>query len=178
MRKWRTFSVWNYDQQENWLNEMAKDGWTLSEVNFLNFEFEKTQPGEYTIKMDLLEKSAGSNESKEYISFIETTGAEFITTYTRWAYFRKPTALGPFELYSDRDSKINYLKRISFALVLVLLSLVLLFITRGVNYLTDGGTGNLLFMILSFFLVIEFSAGLLKLHRHSRLLKKDRELLE
>ena len=31
---WKIFLVWNYDKEEEWLNEMAMNGWTLTSVGF------------------------------------------------------------------------------------------------------------------------------------------------
>ena len=50
--------------------------------------------------------------AEEYEAFTYETGAEQVGNYFRWVYFRKKTAHGPFDLYSDLDSRIRHLKRI------------------------------------------------------------------
>ena len=34
--------VWDYDKEEKWLNDMAREGWALVDVGFNRFTFEKT----------------------------------------------------------------------------------------------------------------------------------------
>ena len=51
-------------------------------------------------------------ESKKYIDFLETTGAEQVGSFTRWVYFRKKATEGDFELFSDNDSRLKYLSSV------------------------------------------------------------------
>ena len=104
--------VWDFDKEEQWLNEMAAKGLCLVGVGFCRYEFEDCEPGEYNICMQLLEKSVKDPESQKYIEFLESTGAEHIGTFTRWVYFRKKAELGPFELFSDNANRLKHLKSI------------------------------------------------------------------
>ena len=115
IRKW--FWVWEFDKEEQWLNEMAAKGLALVSVGFCRYDFEDCIPGEYQVRLELLENHLQHEESRKYIQFIESTGAEQVGNYFRWVYFRKRTADGPFDLYSDLESRIRHLKRI-IALVL------------------------------------------------------------
>lgn len=115
IRKW--FWVWEFDKEEQWLNEMAAKGLALVGVGFCRYDFEDCIPGEYQVRLELLENHLQHEESRKYIRFIESTGAEQVGNYFRWVYFRKRTADGPFDLYSDLESRIRHLKRI-IALVL------------------------------------------------------------
>ena len=45
IRKW--FWVWEFDQEEKWLNDMAKRGWVLDGVGFAKYDFVESEPGEY-----------------------------------------------------------------------------------------------------------------------------------
>lgn len=110
VRKW--FWVWDFDKEEKWLNEMAAKGLALVGTGFCKYEFEECVPGEYQIRLELLENHVAHAESQKYIQFVESTGAEQIGNYFRWVYFRKKTADGPFDLYSDLESRIRHLKRI------------------------------------------------------------------
>lgn len=115
IRKW--FWVWEFDKEEQWLNEMAAKGLALVGVGFCRYDFEDCIPGEYQVRLELLENHLQHEESRKYIRFIESTGAEQVGNFFRWVYFRKRTADGPFDLYSDLESRIRHLKRI-IALVL------------------------------------------------------------
>lgn len=110
VRKW--FWVWEFDKEERWLNEMAAQGLALVSVGFCRYDFEECAPGAYQVRLELLENQPSHAESQKYIGFIEETGAEQVGRFMRWVYFRKKTADGPFDLYSDLESRIKHLKRI------------------------------------------------------------------
>ena len=76
IRKW--FWAWEFDKEEQWLNDMAAQGKVLLSVRYATYEFEDSQPGEYAIRLEMLEKFPGSEESQQYIEFVESTGAEFV----------------------------------------------------------------------------------------------------
>ena len=111
VRKW--FWVWSFDKEEDWLNEMAMNGWVLDGVGFCRFDFVKCEPGEYAVR----EEMRAFDES--YISFMEETGAEYVGRMVAWSYFRKKTADGPFDLFSDIDSRIGHLDKIGRVLTII-----------------------------------------------------------
>jgi hypothetical protein len=69
-------------------------------------------PGAYQVRLELLENQLKHAESQQYLRFLEETGVEQVGHYFRWVYFRKKTADGAFDLYSDLESRIKHLKRI------------------------------------------------------------------
>ncbi len=105
----KAFLVWNFDKEEKWLNEMAAKGLCLVSVGFCKYEFEDCEPGEYKVRLQLLENNHNAPESQKYIEFLESTGVEHIGSFMRWVYFRKKTAYGEFALFSDNTSQIQYL---------------------------------------------------------------------
>jgi len=110
MHKW--FWAWDFDREEAWLNDMAARGYALCGYSFCRYEFERCAPGEYGVRMELLEQPLTSPVSQQYIRFVEDTGAEQVASYMRWVYFRKKRADGPFDLFSDLESRIKHLQRI------------------------------------------------------------------
>ena len=104
VRKW--FWVWEFDKEEDWLNEMAMNGWVLESVGFASYHFVRCEPGEYNVRTEM----RAFDES--YVSFMEETGAEYIGRMMMWIYFRKKTEDGPFDLFSDIDSRISHLDKI------------------------------------------------------------------
>ncbi|MDE7124799.1 MAG: DUF2812 domain-containing protein, partial [Eubacterium sp.] len=120
----KAFFIWNFDKEERWLNEMAAKGLALTSVGFCRYEFEDCAPGEYKICLQFLENSFKSIDNTKYIEFLEETGAEHISTFNRWAYFRKKTNGEDFQLFSDTSSRIKYLTRIiRFTMLLFILNL-------------------------------------------------------
>lgn len=104
--------LWKVEEEEKWLNDMADQGWALISVGFARYEFESCEKGQYTVRLELLEKACQDPASQEYIRFMEDTGAEQVGAWMRWIYFRKKKADGEFEIYSDRASRLKYQKRI------------------------------------------------------------------
>ena len=104
IRKW--FWVWSFEKEEYWLNEMAMSGWLLDGVGFATYHFVHCEPGEYSIRLEM------HPYDEAYLSFMKETGAEYVGRMMMWIYFRKKTADGAFDLFSDIDSKIQHLDKI------------------------------------------------------------------
>jgi len=110
VRKW--FWVWEFEKEEAWLADMVKQGWVLDDVGFCRYRFISCEPGEYAVRLELLEDLPQSEKGMDYINFIEETGAKFVGSYFRWAYFRKKCEDGAFDLFSDIASRIRHIDRI------------------------------------------------------------------
>jgi hypothetical protein len=174
----RLYFVWDFEKQEKWLSVMAEKGLHLKNVGFGRFDFEEGEPGGYTYRMEWLSRRPGSGESVSYIHFLEESGAEYVASFKHWVYFRKRTEDGPFDLYSDLDSRLNHLKRLM-TLMACLIPMLLPTIALNVrvwfrfwetpNAVMAGAiTAFLLFMI----------SGLYKIARQYRHLKNERILHE
>ncbi len=111
--KTRWFWAWEYEKEERWLNEMAADGWTLAEVGYCRFTFERSEPNAYTIRLEM------HPHDEQYLSFMEDTGAEYIGRCLQWVYFRRRSELGAFDLFSDLDSKLTHLRKIHKTILIV-----------------------------------------------------------
>ena len=110
IRKW--FWAWDFDKEEQWLNEMAAKGLCLVGVGWCKYEFEDCLPGEYHVRLELLQEKPTHPESIKYVEFLEKTGAEHVGSYMRWIYMRKKAADGVFQMFSDYASRIRHLTRI------------------------------------------------------------------
>ena len=175
IHKW--FWMWDFEKEEQWLNEMAAKGLALVGVGFCRYEFEDCAPGEYKVCLELLENNSHGAENEKYIGFLEETGAEHVGTWFRWAYFRKKAADEDFALFSDNDSRINYLTRI--IRMVALLGGVNLYIgcynlflfftwDNGVNLL---GVINLLIAAIA-------AVGLFRLLQKRKKLQREQQIFE
>lgn len=177
VHKW--FWAWDFEKEEAWLNDMAAKGKALVSARYITYEFEDSQPGEYTIRLEMLDNLPSSPESQQYISFVESTGAEMVGKVLRWVYFRKKTAEGGFELHSDYAGRIKHLKGI------ITLLAVLVFVNLG-NALNNISIGlnfpscsfNLAVGILAASVSGLLGAGLYKLWRMKKRLEKEAQLYE
>ena len=156
IRKW--FWVWEFEEEEKWLADMAERGWVLDGVGFCKYKFVSCEPGEYATRLEMMEWAPSTIEGQDYIRFVEDTGAEFVGNYMRWVYFRKKTADGPFDLFSDVDSRIRHLDRIMKLVGAIGAANLLI----GISNLKTAGLVNLL------------CAGLLGFAWHRLNLKKTR----
>lgn len=102
----KVFWVWDFEKEEIWLNEMAINGWALEGVSFCSYRFVRSEPGEYTVRLEM------HPYDESYVQFMKETGAQYVGRMVMWIYFRKKTADGPFDLFSDIDSKIGHLDKI------------------------------------------------------------------
>ena len=110
---------------------MAAEGWTLQRVGWATYWFERTEPGEYEVRLEC------RKADDAYISFVQETGAEYLGRVFMWVYFRRKTELGEFELNSDLDSRIEQLTTIGRMLLLVGIGNLLI----GLSNLRYNGVG-------------------------------------
>ena len=97
---------WDFDKEEQWLNQMAQSGWLLDKVGFCIYRFVRCEPGAYSVRLEM------HPCDKDYLSFMEDAGAEYVGRMLQWVYFRKKLTDGPFDLFSDIDSRIRHLERV------------------------------------------------------------------
>ena len=126
---WKPY--WNFEKEEIWINDMAEQGWSLVKYTWCRYVFEQTPKGKYAYRLELLEHAPGSRESRDYLRFMEDAGVEVVSTYMRWVYFRKESSDGPFDIYTDADSKIKHYGRVK---SLVLFFAILEFVAGGMNF--------------------------------------------
>lgn len=115
----------SFEKEETWLNKMAAKGLHCVDVFLGRYLFEKGTPGEYIYRIELLEYLPGHPEGAHYLEFLADSGVELVANSLRWVYLRKRAADGPFDLFSDKASRLAHYKRV----------LQLLGVIAGVNLL-------------------------------------------
>ena len=173
---YRWFWAWNYDREEEWLNEWARRGLALVDVAGFRYVFEESAPGEYEYRLELLENMGCSAESRNYLRFLEEMGIECIATYGRWVYLRRRTDGAPFDLFSDIDSKIKHLKRID---TLLLAVLVIQLAGPASFFLARDRFFEMLPIAVAWLVVaILVASGFVRIARKLRRLKRERAVRE
>lgn len=162
IRKW--FWVWDFDREERWLNQMAMQGWALAEVGFCRYTFEKCEPGEYVVRLQM------QKNDPDYVAFLEEIGAEYVGRIVQWIYVRRRAEKGPFELFSDTQSRLDHLNWIARMLLAVgLMNLVIgvvnAFSGNAVGAVNVAGATLLMY-------------GLGRIHGKVEQLERDREVQE
>ncbi|HHY64138.1 MAG TPA: DUF2812 domain-containing protein [Clostridiaceae bacterium] len=156
----KVFFIWDFEKEERWLNEMAMSGWALCFVRLCRYTFEKCEPGEYTIRMEM------RGQDPDYISFMSETGASYVGRIFNWIYFRQRTGEGSFDIFSDIDSRIQHLDKIGKALQAIGSANIIIGIANVFNP-SHLGFINLLVAIL-----LMYALG--RIHEKKESLEKDR----
>ncbi len=172
-------AYWNYEKEEKWLNELSAKGLALVDYSWIRYVFEDSQPGEYIYRIQLLKNLASHPESRKYIEFVESTGAECVATYLRWVYFRKRAADGPFELYSDFESKIHHYKLVrAFWVAFTVLEYVVGLMNVVIGIEVPVSSSNIVLGGLLLALGTGFMIMVLSLSKKIRTLKKQQRIIE
>lgn len=172
----------NFEKEEKWLNEMASKGLNFIDYSFSRYLFEEGRPGEYIYRLELLNQLPSHPESKAYIKFMEEAGVEYVGSYMRWVYFRKKADDGPFDLYTDYDSRIKHYKKVAtligslgaFNLIAAMLN-VILGVTAGRE---NGFSFNFYVSSINWLVVIAFIPMFISYLRKIRRMKKEKRLYE
>ena len=163
IRKW--IWAWEFEEEELWLNQMAAAGWVLDKVGFCRFEFIRSEPDEYTVRLEM------RNKDDAYVAFMEETGAEYIGRMAKWIYFRKKAADGAFDIFSDADSRMAHLEKIILLIKGGTIANLVVGVANSINPMLHIGWLNLLCATL-----LAYGWGRLKGKQEA--LKKERMLQE
>jgi hypothetical protein len=184
MTKTRIKLISDHEKEEKWLNDQALKGLAMKSFIAGVYTFEETEPGEYIYRIELLEKDPVATESKAYISFMEDSGVELISTHFRWVYFRKKAVDGAFEIYSDMDSRITHYQRISrywivFGCLMVITAVIQ--ISPIVSGLQNGSPfwgESVAFAVFGVLFMIYFFALSFRYSKRANRLKSERNIHE
>lgn len=158
VRKW--FWIWEFEKEEQWLNAMANSGWLLDGVGWCTFRFVACEPGTYAVRLEMRPREEG------YLDFMQETGAEYVGSVIQWNYFRRKIEDGPFDLFSDLDSKLTHLHRISKTLSAVGFANLAIGLINSVSVLSVGWINLLCATLLMY--------GLGRIHGKIETLEKER----
>lgn len=183
-KRFKLFFLSDYDKEERWLNEMSDKGWELDTVSGPLYSFRNDLPEDYYYRLDFVDPKKTEIQRQEYIHFVEEAGAEKIGQYGNWLYFRQRRSLGEFHLYSDLDSRVEYLRRIrrlGLTLALVMLPVIFSNIYYLLNHYSNSlllGTSGVTFMALVFMETFLISKIILTLNKRIKQMEAEREMRE
>lgn len=103
---------YDFEKEEQWLNQMAKKGWAFKKYTPGIYTFESCEEGQYIYRIEFLKYGLKHEETKDYLQFLEETGITYVSSFSNWVYLRKAAEKGSFNLFSDIDSRILHYKRI------------------------------------------------------------------
>ena len=163
VKKW--IWVWDFDKEERWLNTMAQQGWVLDKVGFCRYEFVRCEPGEYIVRLEMRE------HDEAYLGFMADAGAEYVGRMVKWIYFRRKAEQGPFDIFSDLESRIAHMDRMCQTMKILGIANLVIGLANSLNPVVDFGWVNLLCATL-----LMYALG--RIEGKKEALEKDRLLLE
>ena len=163
VRKW--FWVWEFEEEERWLNAMAQQGWLLESVGFAKFNFVACELGAYQIRLEM------RDHDQAYLDFMAELGAEYIGRMVKFIYFRRKVEDGPFDIFSDLDSRLAHLSHIGKLVGALAGANLAIGVVSSLNPVIRSGWLNLLVSTVLMY-------GLGRLHGKKEELEKDRLLRE
>ncbi len=117
LRKFRWFWPWQDQQEEEWLQEMARTGWHLRTSDGVGlYTFAKGEPAEVVYRLDYTHLQ--KNEKAQYLQLFQDADWEYVGEMNGWQYFRKPVTAGQTaEIFTDSESKIQKYRRFLYATI-------------------------------------------------------------
>jgi hypothetical protein len=109
VRKFKLWFVWQDEEHQQWLQEMAAQGLHLRSTNtFCLHTFERGAPADVAYRWDV--RYIGPNA--EYQQLFRDAGWELVTSTVGWHCWRKPRAAGVnTEIFTQRaDNAAKYLR--------------------------------------------------------------------
>ncbi len=171
---YKVFMAWEFEEEERWLNRMSADGWQLVKSNGIKHHFEQGEPGAYHYQVQMVAKD------DNYLQFLTEMGIEHVGTCFNgmWIYLRKPGG-EPFELFSDRESKLMHLQKVHKLLkpfVILLAVCILLEVLVGYS----GGTTvfSICYLLIMLPMNLWMSHGLGEISEKIRRLQREAELYQ
>jgi hypothetical protein len=137
------------DAEEDWLKEMCLKGWAFKKFFLGFYTFEQCEPGEYNYQIDMLDNWNG--DKGDYASFMEEVGVKVVGQWWRWVYLQKKAADGPFQMYTDAESKIEQYRKIEKFFKVFLIIEIICFI---MELMATINTGSLTFGMFTLLLAL------------------------
>ncbi len=123
---YRVFWAWQDRQEEQWLEEMAAQGWLLKEYRFLRYVFTAAEPRAYVYRLDF--KTTPDKDMDEYKEIFARSGWEHVFSANGWQYLRIPKENFTTDIYTDKASLIEKLRRTTTYTISVMLPILFLLV--------------------------------------------------
>lgn len=186
LKKMRVFWLTDDQKEEAWLNQMSDSGWQLKKVWGPFYTFDQSSQ-KYTYRLDVVALGQKQEETEAYLAFMKEMEAEQVGRYINWYYFRKKRSDGPFELYSNLDSRLAYLDRVRKHAIVSLCLFIPILLLWGSSLFWHWGTdqkplvlrGLAILLTIALLLFCIFVGSLLvKLNKRIAELRRQRRLQE
>lgn len=174
-KEFRTFLLPEYEEEEQYLMDMAKQGYLFEKVTLPGiYHFKKCEPVDMVYRIDFNPQKKEERES--YLQMFRDYGWEYLQDLNEFSYFCKPDDGSSEEIFSDNASRIEMMERIQRKKMQPILAIALCCLFPQVISLTQhnwqanavsmGLTGLFsVIVILYVYLIARCSAGFGKLKK-------------
>ena len=114
----KKYRIWDFDEEEKWVNSMAQQGKGLVVAGSGQYVFEAEEPGAFLYRQLFLKRNASTDRGRYEIALEEENGWELVSARGRRAWMKRPYDSGYYDLFSDAGNKRRLLKRMRSILIL------------------------------------------------------------
>lgn len=130
--KLRPTSIWKISEIENWLSDMAKEGFHLYKMGIQFGKFKRGEAQDLLYRIDIADEKDLTDED---ILTFERSGWKHITSFNKFHIYASPNKnnIAPFPINREKQlavikqKKINHLLSLSFSLLIIILNIWLQF---------------------------------------------------
>ncbi len=166
----KKFREWEFEEEEKWINEKIQEGLLLKKVQGNNYIFEKCEPKEYQIKLEVINVNFWNRENQKYIKSIREKGGELIESNGRFfttcrMYIKNKIGVEDIKLYYNSEFKIkqrNITLFTQFVTILIWFSIGMnldIFVDFNEN---PKQVGNIIFLVLYIGMVVYLATDVIK----------------
>lgn len=109
----KLFSIFQYQQEEEYLSSMHEMGWKLTRIVFPGFyHFERCSPGNTAYRLDYNQE--GIKNKAEYVQMFSDCGWDYLFDFAGYSYFFKEGGQNQEkeEIFCDDASRYDMMKRV------------------------------------------------------------------
>ena len=112
MKEFKYFTIFNHEQEEEYLRKQHQNGWKLTKITGLGtYHFEACEKEDVIYRLDF---NQDTQNFDEYITLFNDCGWEYILKFADYTYFRKAKKdlKDNEDIFSDEASKIAMMERV------------------------------------------------------------------
>lgn len=152
---WRYFFAWQEEKEKAFLENMAKDGYFLTETNTGKYIFNKSEPADVVYEIDFMGQDF--EDVAEYLQIYEDAGWQMVADKGSWFYFcRERSKDMNNSLFNDNTSKLEkYRRLLGYMASLWLITVFFIFISISFSVRQEAALSSvtMTLLILSAFVI-------------------------
>lgn len=132
-KEFHYFTLPEYEEEEQYLREMANKGYLLENVSAVGiYQFKKSEPIDMVYRIDFNPQKKENRDS--YLQMYKDYGWDYLLDVNEFSYFCKPYDGAEDDIFSDNESRVAMIKRIVFRKMLPILALfILIFVPQYIR---------------------------------------------